>query len=169
MTVISFLGTRANAIRMLHTRISLLRSYLEQLPPSYLTDPNNATPPAPTSDGSDQTPAVSHPLLRSIQALTVRLPLLVPSDGNDAAGFAQAEHAERCDVALVELLGGLGQSAQKARVLGQRFGTVEAQRRERSKGGPHSMGNPSSGWAGDIMGDEMISNGGFASGSGWLT
>ena len=123
---------------MLHSRISLLKSYLEHLPPSYLTDATTSNSP-PAAQASDPVP-VSHPLLRSIQALAARLPLLVPADtaadGDraDRGLFAHAQAAERSDVALVGLLAELGQSAQRARELGQRFGTVESQRRDRSKG-----------------------------------
>ena len=155
---------------MLHSRISLLKSYLERLPPWYLTDATTSTPPA--SKASDAVP-VSHPLLRSIQALAARLPLLVPADAaaetttpthstttNDHgdALFAHAQAAERSDVALVGLLAELGQSAQRARELGQRFGAVEAQRRDRSKGqhGPAT-------W--DVGGAEELVNGGGMSSS----
>ncbi|MCJ1401993.1 hypothetical protein MMC11_005212 [Xylographa trunciseda] len=120
--LIASLTTRANATRMLQSRISLLKSYLERLPPSYLTttsplssEPNN---PTPSQDHSE----VSHPILRSLLALTARLPLLTPADHDS---FVKESQAEKSDVSLVALLGSLGRSIQDAKGLGTKFGVVE--------------------------------------------
>jgi COP9 signalosome complex subunit 6 len=121
--VLASLTTRANAIKMLHSRLTLLQTYLTSLPPSYLTSPTSPT--APTTPPPAPLTSLSHPLLRSILALTARLALLIPAD--DAAFQHEAE-AERSDVALVALLGGMAQSVQGCKELGARFGVVEGLR-----------------------------------------
>jgi COP9 signalosome complex subunit 6 len=123
MTVISFLNSRANAIKILQSRISLLKSYLHQLPPSYLTDAS--IPVHPNASAQSQGAEISHPVLRSILALTSRLPHVLPAD-TDA--FLKAQAAERSDVAIVSMLGTLGRSVSEAKNLGRTFNTVENSR-----------------------------------------
>ncbi|MCJ1416461.1 hypothetical protein MMC32_002799 [Xylographa parallela] len=136
--VIASLTTRVNATRMLQSRIALLKSYLERLPPSYLT---TASPP--TSDLATQTTPpqdqteISHPILRSLLALTARLPLLTPADH---ASFVKESQAEKSDVSLVALLGSLGRSIQDAKGLGTKFSVVEGAKLGGRKGGFGSMG-----------------------------
>lgn len=107
---------------MLHTRIKLLKSYLTSLPPSDLTTPPDSSAPAstPTTASPSQ---VNYPLLRSIQALLTRLPLLLPA--GDLSTFQQETTAERADVELVSLLGSLGQSVKEAREMGRKFAIIE--------------------------------------------
>ena len=126
--VIASLTARANAVRMLHSRIQLLRSYLYSLPPSYLTGESS---PEPTSETASQAqPEINHVILRSIQALINRLPLLVPAD---RAAFEQQALAEKNDVSLVAMLGGLSRSLKDARELGRKFGIVDHARSSAKK------------------------------------
>lgn len=130
--VIASLTARANAVKMLHARISLLKAYLNSLPPSYLTSPSgdDPTPDPPTS--TSQPPSsidhqeLNHPLLRSTLALLSRLPLLLPT--SDILAYKQETLAEQSDAELVNLLGTLGGSVKDARELGRKFGVVEAAR-----------------------------------------
>jgi COP9 signalosome complex subunit 6 len=128
---------------MLHTRIQLLKTYLQNLPPSYLTTPPPPSDPsAAPPDSSDlssstttttTTPTqISHPLLRSIQALLHRLPLLLPAD---RASFAQESLAEKSDVSLVALLGSLSKSIKETREMGRKFGIVDHVRQVGGKKG----------------------------------
>ena len=132
--VIAALTARANAVKMLHSRIHLLKSYLSNLPPCYLTTPPQPKPtPKPTSETATSGHAeINHPILRSIQALINRLPLLIPSDQES---FEQESLAEKSDVSLVEMLGTLGRSVKDARELGAKFAVVEAARQASKKGG----------------------------------
>lgn len=115
---------------MLHSRIQLLRSYLSSLPPSYLT---GAPPPEPTSETASQPqPEINHVILRSIQALINRLPLLVPAE---RGAFEQEVLAEKNDVSLVALLGSLSRSVKDARELGRKFGIVDQARASAKKMG----------------------------------
>ncbi|KAI1386317.1 uncharacterized protein F4822DRAFT_312266 [Hypoxylon trugodes] len=114
--MIAALTAKANAIKMLQSRVNLLITYLERLPPSYLS-PNNATN---LSEAQYTTP--SHTILRSIQALVSRLSLLVPSD---TEAYELEMLRESNDVHLVELLDDVMQSLNEARDIGKKYGIVE--------------------------------------------
>ncbi|KAI1142265.1 hypothetical protein F5Y05DRAFT_409411 [Hypoxylon sp. FL0543] len=114
--MIAALNAKMNAIKMLQARINLLTTYLERLPPSYLS-PNNATNLAPA-----QQTTPSHTILRSIQALVSRLSLLVPSD---TTAYEQEILSEANDVHLMELLDDVMQSVTEARDVGKKYGIVE--------------------------------------------
>lgn len=119
---------------MLHTRIELLKTYLTNLPPSHLTTPN---PPEPSSDFSSPShSAINHPILRSIQALLNRLPLLLPAN---QASFERDRLAERSDVSLVDLLVHLSKSVQGTREVGRKFKVTEQARA--AKRAPLPMSN----------------------------
>ena len=130
--MISSLTARANAIKMLHSRIQLLKSYLTDLPSCYLTGATDgaATDQPPKSGFTE----INHPILRSIQALINRLPLLVPAD---EAAFEQESLAEKSDVSLVALLGSLTAGTQELQEMGRKFGIVRDNKQRR---GPRSMG-----------------------------
>ncbi|KAI8961632.1 hypothetical protein F5Y11DRAFT_222311 [Daldinia sp. FL1419] len=115
--LIAALTAKANAIKMLQSRVNLLTTYLERLPPSYLS-PNNATN---LSEAQQTIP--SHTILRSIQALVNRLSLLVPSSTN---AYEEEMLSEANDVHLMELLNEVLQSVTQARDIGKKHGIVEA-------------------------------------------
>ena len=117
--MIASLTARANAIKMLHTRIQLIKSYLESLPPSTLTSGSEST----QNGASEPTSKVDYPLLRSIQALLSRLPLLLPS--SDLSSFQHESLAEKSEVSLVSLLGSVGQGTRDAKELGYKFSIIE--------------------------------------------
>ena len=145
------LTTKANAIRMLRQRITLIKSYLNSLPPCYLNDPS--------IQKCEPHPQISHAILRSIAALLARLPLLTPSTPaqnsrptNQQAKppgslFAQESAAQAADVALVSLLGQLGDTLQLAQQVEKKYVVVEQARAwgPKSKGGiqvdPHVGGD----------------------------
>ncbi|XXG99116.1 hypothetical protein Hte_005450 [Hypoxylon texense] len=114
--MVAALTAKANAIKMLQSRVNLLSTYLERLPPSYLS-PNNATNVDP-----DQHTTPSHTILRSIQALVDRLSHLVPSDTN---AYQLEMLSEANDVRLMELLNDVMQSVTEARDVGRKYGVVE--------------------------------------------
>ena len=113
---------------MLHARIQLLKTYLQNLPPSYLNTPypHNQNPATP-SEGSTE---INHPILRSIHALINRLPLLTPAD---PGSFEQEALAEKNDVSLVSLLGSLSNNVKDARELGRKFGVIDQARQYAAK------------------------------------
>jgi COP9 signalosome complex subunit 6 len=101
--LIASLTAKANAIKMLHARINLITLYLQNLPPSYIS---NVVPEGVESNEKKYTP-VNHAILRSIQALLSRLSLLIPAD---AAAFEHELMSEQNDVNLVSLLSTITQS-----------------------------------------------------------
>ncbi|KAI0022731.1 COP9 signalosome complex subunit 6 [Xylariomycetidae sp. FL0641] len=115
--MIAALTAKANSIKMLQSRIRLLSTYLERLPPSYLS-PDGTSPPVPENEQT--TP--SHTILRSIQALVSRLSLVVPSD---TAAFEQEMLSESNDVHLMGLLNDIMQSVTEARSIGKKYNIVE--------------------------------------------
>ncbi|KAI5868539.1 hypothetical protein GGS23DRAFT_546103 [Durotheca rogersii] len=131
---IAALTAKANAVRTLQSRVNLLTTYLERLPPSYLS-PNSATDLAPA-----QQTTPSHAVLRAIRALVSRLPLLAPPD---AAAYALEMLREANDVRLMELLDGVLQSVADARELGKKHLVVEASKAHNKKvidGRPGNLG-----------------------------
>ncbi|KAI2637031.1 hypothetical protein GGS26DRAFT_547079 [Hypomontagnella submonticulosa] len=122
--MIAALTAKANAIKMLQSRVNLLTTYLERLPPSYLS-PNSAVN---LSRSQQTTP--SHPILRSIQALVNRLSLLVPSD---TKAYEQEMLSESNDVHLMELLNDVMQSVTEARDVGKKYGIVESAKSHNKK------------------------------------
>jgi COP9 signalosome complex subunit 6 len=121
---IASLTAKANAIKMLHARINLIATYLQQLPPSYISGGEDA-------DGQQYTP-VNHEILRSIQALLSRLTLLIPAD---SIGFEKELISEQNDVSLVNLLNTITQSVKEVRELGKKFSVVDGQKNQKLKGG----------------------------------
>ncbi|KAI1617744.1 hypothetical protein EDD36DRAFT_424872 [Exophiala viscosa] len=149
------LTTRLNSVKMLQSRISLLRSFIQTLPPSYISDQESVAI-TPTS------PDPSHlPHLRSIQALLTRLSLLTPIDSaSSAQPLAAASQAQSNDVALASMLALLGQDIQALSELGRKFATVESSRGAKSKHGAGPKG--AAGGAGNSFEGVGESDGRFA-------
>jgi len=146
---------------MLHARISLLKAYLESLPPSYLTTPAPSSTPTetPHTDTSTSTPETNHPLLRSILALLSRLPLLLPPA--HLSSFKQSTLAEKSDVELASLLGSMGRSVKEAREMGRKFGVVDGIRSQGKKGYVN-MASLRDTWPDDgIVREQELMNGGY--------
>ncbi|KAL2754385.1 hypothetical protein ACRALDRAFT_1076121 [Sodiomyces alcalophilus JCM 7366] len=114
------LTAKANATKMLHSRIQLLIHYLERLPPAFVSGED----PTATAASPDQT-TPSHTILRQIQALVGRLDLIEPSDVD---AFRKEMLQEQNDVHLVSLLNDVVQSVHQVRDLGRKFEIVEGAR-----------------------------------------
>ncbi|KAH8601544.1 putative COP9 signalosome subunit 6 [Bisporella sp. PMI_857] len=112
---IASLTARANAIRMLKSRIDLIAKYLQSLPPSFI-DPNI---PEETEEEKKKYMPVDYCVLRSIYALLNRLSLIEPT------GAFQAELlSETNDVSLVNLLSNLTSSVKGIRETGRKYQIV---------------------------------------------
>ncbi|EHL01340.1 putative COP9 signalosome complex subunit 6 [Glarea lozoyensis 74030] len=117
--LIASLTTKANAIKMLRSRIDLISVYLRNLPPSYIS---SSVPEGVEPDDQKYTP-VNHSVLRSIQALLTRLSLLIPAD---SAAFEQELLSEQNDVNLVSLLSTITNSIKDVREIGKKSAVIEA-------------------------------------------
>ncbi|KAJ3518643.1 hypothetical protein NM208_g14443 [Fusarium decemcellulare] len=145
--LIAALTAKANAIKMLQSRIHLLTTYLERLPPSYV---NGDLADSGSMDADYTTPSPT--VLRQIQALVSRLDLVIPSD---EASFEREMLHEANDVNLVGLLNGIMQSVNQARDVGKKFNIAEtAKASTRRGGGPDFTVDPAAyniRGAGDIL------------------
>ncbi|GAP82630.1 putative signalosome subunit [Rosellinia necatrix] len=122
--MIAALTAKANSVKMLQSRINLLATYLERLPPSCLTGDDTTMA---TGEGEAEPTIPSHTILRSIQALVNRLSLVVPSA---TEAFEQEMLSEANDVGMMELLNGILQNATEIRTLGKKFNIVESGRNQ---------------------------------------
>ncbi|KAM5348350.1 hypothetical protein ACJ41O_008174 [Fusarium nematophilum] len=116
--MIAALTAKTNAIKMLQSRIHLLITYLDRLPPSYV---NGDAADSASMDADYTTPSPT--MLRQIQALVSRLDLVIPSD---EASFEREMLHEANNVNLVGLLNGIVQSVSQARDVGKKFNIVES-------------------------------------------
>ncbi|KAK6532702.1 hypothetical protein TWF281_006880 [Arthrobotrys megalospora] len=155
--LLSTLTAKANAVRMLHNRLTLLLAYLRSIESS-----SNASATGTQSD--PQTPKINHPLLRSLLSLTNRLPLLEPPATAESS-LSSESLAELSDVHLVALLGAVTSSIEISKEVGRKFGAVEASRggRERGPGGGGQQGGMMEFGGYDSTGDDF---GGFGGGIG---
>lgn len=149
--LIASLTAKANAIKMLQSRINLIAVYLQNLPPSYTDD---SVPEGVEPDSKSYSP-VNHSVLRMIQALLNRLSLIIPAD---SIAFEREMLAEKNDVSLVSLLNGLTESIQSIRNTGKKYSAIEqgkASKMKKDGGGTHPNMWESGGGnsvAGDLMG-----------------
>jgi COP9 signalosome complex subunit 6 len=132
--LISSLNAKVNAIKMLNERLDLIRSYLTSLPPSYLSD----------ATSKDMPENVNYTLLRSVNSMLSRLPLLTsPAPDSqaslDADGTAppsslqQAERKEKQDVHLTSLLANLTRSVAEAQSLSSKFGVLQREKANKDR------------------------------------
>ena len=176
---IASLTAKANAIRMLQQRILLLRSYLQSLPPSYLTPPSDAQSANPSATQS--IPAdlnLDHQILRQISSLLARLPLLSATaapapTNNDASAPSQIPASDytteslrlSSDVALTSLLGALGTTLSTTQKMGRKAAVFESARttanRERDALGGKGRNGAVADFAGNGYGEEGMGSSGF--------
>ncbi|KAI5362225.1 Putative COP9 signalosome subunit 6, MPN domain-containing protein [Septoria linicola] len=152
--LISSLQAKVNAIKMLNERINLIRTYLTSQPESYLTDASTTAPPPD---------ATNHQVLRSVNSMLSRLPLLAPPQSQHDADtlsssnkLLQASQKEQQDVHLTSLLASLTRSVAEAQTLGTKFHIVQKERQNKERG-PFG-GNRGRGGFGD---DTMFTNNGM--------
>lgn len=146
--MVASLQTKANAIRMLKSRIDLIIKYLQRLPPPYMAEVE-----AEANAGGDGQIEPSQTLLRLIQALVHRLSLVEPAD---AVQFKTELLREENDVQTINLLNGLMSRVNDTRDVGRKFSAIEAGKAAQKQHGPVAgLGNAqthaSMSSAGDLM------------------
>ncbi|ERF76342.1 hypothetical protein EPUS_04200 [Endocarpon pusillum Z07020] len=168
---IASLTTRLNSVRMLQSRLSLLSTYINSLPPINVSDPESETTLNPAN----------LPHLRNIKALITRLSLLSPHSDTPASTLSttsvpvtpvptqpqidpltHAQQAQTNDVNLSSLLALLGQDVQGLSELGRKFAIVEAARQSKGK----KIGGGGGGAMGMGMGFPGYGGGGGGGGAG---
>lgn len=123
MVVISALSTKADAIRMLQTRLETITTFLNSQPASYLTDASISPAPGP-----------DHEILRIVQTLTASLTLTSPSG---LAGYSKDTEQAKTDGKLLELLAQLTQNVGIVKSLGTHHAAADSRKR-RMETGPMS-------------------------------
>ena len=156
---IAGITTRLNSVKMLQSRLNLLRTFIQLLPPSSLS--------SATSDSKNTYPDPSHlPHLRNIQALLTRLSLLTPPTSSppttQSQPLASASLSQSNDVSLASLLSLLNQDVQSLSELGRKFATVESNKgsskskqhgqQQMGTGGGMGGGPKGAGGVGGLMG-----------------
>jgi COP9 signalosome complex subunit 6 len=124
--LIASLTAKANAIKMLHSRVNLIAVYLQNLPPSYVSGA-----PDGLEDDSKKYMPINHAVLRSVQALLGRLSLLIPAD---AVAFEKEMISEQNDVGLVSLLNTITQSINDVRETGRKYSIVDHGKGQKKQG-----------------------------------
>ena len=137
--MVAALTTKANAIKMLQSRIDLMATYLNRLPPSFKNDSNGVLEEDADMESENTVPSLT--VLRQIQALVSRLDLVIPSDKQ---AFNKEILQETNDVQLVQLLNTIMQSTEKAREVGKTFGIVQQGKMRISQHGYDAPGGMSS-------------------------
>ncbi|KAH6607732.1 cop9 signalosome subunit 6 [Trichoderma cornu-damae] len=117
--MLASLTAKANAIKMLHSRIQLITTYLERLPPSY-TNGDGREAESMDTDSNNTTPSLS--VLRQIQALVNRLDLVIPSNRE---AFEKEVESETNNVNLLGLLNSVMQGVDQAREVGKKLYAIE--------------------------------------------
>jgi COP9 signalosome complex subunit 6 len=118
--MLASLTAKANAIKMLHSRIQLITTYLERLPPSY-TGGDGQEAESMDTDSNNTTPSLN--IIRQIQALVSRLDLVIPSDRE---AFEKEVQSETNNVHLLGLLNSIMQGVNQARDVGKKFHAIES-------------------------------------------
>jgi COP9 signalosome complex subunit 6 len=148
---------------MLSRRISLLRTYLASLPPSYLSDPS--LPPTATPTDKNPLP-INHSILRSISATLSRINILAPPD---TPAFTLESQQESSDVQLIALLSAITNSASTAKEYGRKSYIVDHGRSSGKRPGGFGMnfgGGSGYGGGGDGQYLDTIMNTGGSIGGG---
>lgn len=117
--MLASLTAKANAIKMLHSRIQLITAYLERLPTSFTSGASQEE--SMDTDSNNTTPSSN--VLRQIQALISRLDLVIPSDKE---AFEKEVQSETNNVNLVGLLNSIMQGVNQARDVGKKFHAIES-------------------------------------------
>lgn len=122
--MIATLTGKANAIKMLQSRLNVLNAYLARLPPNFISGEEMGIITEAMTQGPKQGSSTipNYNILRSIQALVSRLPLIIPSD--EEAFNNEVQH-EKNDVKLIGLLNEVISQTVTAKNIGRKVHIVE--------------------------------------------
>lgn len=130
----SALQARYNAIKMMKSRLALVITYLQRLPPDFTSGAQTTAEAAEfaraASSNGQQYTAPSNTILRHIQALVTNAGLVAPSE-QQATLLERELQRETNDVGLVSMISDLVASVNEAREAGKKFHVVESGRNAR--------------------------------------
>lgn len=127
--MLASLTAKANAIKMLHSRIQLITTYLQRLPPSFVNGDAQDGGESMDTDSNNTVPSLN--ILRQIQALVSRLDLVIPSDRE---AFEREVQSETNNVHLLGLLNSIMQGVVQAKDVGRKFHAIEASKTAARRG-----------------------------------
>ncbi|KAK3307576.1 uncharacterized protein B0T15DRAFT_182952 [Chaetomium strumarium] len=128
----SALQARYNAIKMMRSRLALIITYLERLPPDFTQGKQTTAEAADVARASNGTyTAPSNTILRHIQALVANADLVAPAE---QATLEREIQRETNDVNLISLLSDLVASVDEVRAAGKKFRVLEASKHARTAG-----------------------------------
>lgn len=116
--MIAAIQTKANAIKMLKSRIDLIIKYLQKLPPPYMAEVE-----ASANGAGEGHTEPSQSILRLIQALVHRLSLVEPADAEE---FKTELMREENDVQVINMLNELMSHVNATRDVGKKFSAIES-------------------------------------------
>ncbi|KAL2136733.1 hypothetical protein VTI74DRAFT_1774 [Chaetomium olivicolor] len=133
------LQAKYNAIKMMKSRLALIITYLQRLPPDF-TAGNQATPEAAdfarASNGAYTIP--SNTILRHIQALVTNADLVSPEEQST---LEREIKRETNDVNLISLIADLMSSVSEVREVGRKFHVLELSKQNARQLGRQGSGS----------------------------
>jgi len=135
----SALQAKYNAIKMMKSRLALVITYLQRLPPGFTQGTQTTSEAADLARASDGVHTIpSNTILRHIQALVTNADLVAPAE---QATLEREIQRETNDVNLIAMISDLVSSVNEVREAGKKFHIVESARHSRQSraagpGGP---------------------------------
>lgn len=125
----SALQAKYNAIKMMRSRLGLIITYLQNLPPAFTAGTQTTSEAADFARASNgQYTIPSNNILRHIQALVTNADLVAPAE---QATLEHEIQRETNDVNLISMISDLMSSVNEAREAGKKFHIVESARNSR--------------------------------------
>ncbi|KAK4660981.1 hypothetical protein QC762_123750 [Podospora pseudocomata] len=134
------LQAKFNAIKMLKSRITLIITYLQRLPPTFTEGKQTtqeASDAARASGGQYTIP--SNNILRHIQSLVTNIDLVTPAE---QAALRKEMLQETNDVKLISLISDLLTSVAEVKEAGKKFSILESSKQTRGPRGGVGYGGP---------------------------
>ncbi|KAK4142372.1 uncharacterized protein C8A04DRAFT_38324 [Dichotomopilus funicola] len=127
------LQAKYNAVKMMKSRLALVITYLQNLPPTFTSGEQTTSDAADAAraDPAQQYTVPSNTILRHIQALVTNADLVATAPGELANTLEQEIRRETNDVNLISLISDLVSSVNEAREAGKKFHIVESARHQR--------------------------------------
>ncbi|KAK4125511.1 hypothetical protein N657DRAFT_567416 [Parathielavia appendiculata] len=133
----SALQAKYNATKILKSRLGLIITYLQQLPPDFTSGKQTTSEAAAVAAASNKTYTTpSNTILRHIQAIVTNADLVAPAE---QAALEREIQRETNDVNVISMVSALMSSVNEAREAGKKFLVVDSQRQARqgrAGGGP---------------------------------
>ncbi|KAL2158614.1 hypothetical protein VTH06DRAFT_4096 [Thermothelomyces fergusii] len=125
----SALQAKYNAIKMMRSRLGLIITYLQNLPPDFTSGTQTTSEAAAFARASNgQYTIPSNNILRHIQALVTNADLVTPAE---QATLEREIQRETNDVNLISMISDLVSGVNEAREAGKKFHIVESARNSR--------------------------------------